>query len=60
MRPEPIPLTDPVVEAYRPGIDRTLLERNLRLTVDERLRQLQAAQQAVRELRAGMRRATRR
>lgn len=26
---------DPVVEAYKPGIDVTLIERNLRLTPEE-------------------------
>lgn len=35
---------DPVVDAYKPGIDVTLLERNLRLTPEERLRQLMALQ----------------
>ena len=29
---------DPVIEAYKPGIDQTLLVENLRLSVDERLR----------------------
>jgi hypothetical protein len=33
-RPEP----DPVIEAYKPGIDQTLLIENLRLSVDDRLR----------------------
>lgn len=31
---------DPVIEAYKSGIDRTLLVTNLRLTVEERLRKL--------------------
>ena len=34
----PIPATDPVVNAYKPGIDQTLLVENLRRSVDERLR----------------------
>jgi hypothetical protein len=28
---------DPVIEAYKAGIDRTLLRRNLRLTPEQRL-----------------------
>lgn len=31
-------IADPVTETYKPGIDRTLLIENLRLSVDERLR----------------------
>jgi hypothetical protein len=33
---------DPVVDAFKPGIDTTLLDRNLRLTPTQRLEQLQA------------------
>jgi hypothetical protein len=29
---------DPVVEAYKAGIDRTLIRENLKLTVEERFR----------------------
>lgn len=32
---------DPVVEAYKPGVDVTLHERNLRLTPTQRVEQLQ-------------------
>jgi hypothetical protein len=32
---------DPVVEAYKKDVDRTLLRENLKLTPDERLRKLQ-------------------
>lgn len=35
---EPARVVDPVIEAYKPGIDQTLLIANLRLSVDERLR----------------------
>ena len=28
---------DPVIEAYKPGIDRTVLRHNLRLTVEQRI-----------------------
>src|SRR3970282_717538 len=34
----PRPTFDPVIEAYKPGIDRTLLVEHLRRSVDERLR----------------------
>ena len=30
--------SDPVVEAYKAGIDRTLIRENLKLTVEERFR----------------------
>ncbi len=35
---------DPVIEAYKKDIDRTLLRENLRLTVQERIEQLMALQ----------------
>jgi hypothetical protein len=38
---EPPDAPDPVVEAYKSGVDRTLFERNLRLTPTERVEQLQ-------------------
>ncbi len=45
---------DPVVEAYKEGIDRTLLRENLRLTVEERFRHLMRLQALAEELqRAG-------
>jgi len=44
---------DPIVEAYKPGIDTTLIERNLRLTPSERLRQLMELQRFAEELRRG-------
>ena len=34
---------DPVVEAYKRDVDRTLFERNLQLTPSERIEQLQRA-----------------
>jgi hypothetical protein len=51
------PLTsDPVIEAYKKDVDRTLLRENLRLTIEERLRKLQRLQLAAEELaRAGRR-----
>ena len=35
---EPTEAKDPVIEAYKPGIDQTLLVENLRLSVDDRLK----------------------
>ena len=32
---------DPVIEAYKRDVDRTLLRENLKLTVDQRLRKLE-------------------
>lgn len=39
--PDPPLAPDPVIEAYKKDIDRTLLVENLRVPVDERLRRLQ-------------------
>ena len=48
------PLTpDPVIEAYKKDVDRTLLRENLRLSVDERIDRMQAAVDEI----AAMRRA---
>lgn len=35
---------DPVIEAYKKHIDRTLIRENLRLTVDQRFQQLMKLQ----------------
>jgi hypothetical protein len=43
--------TDPVIEAYKKDIDRTLLRENLRLSVEDRLRQLMALQRFAEALR---------
>ena len=42
---------DPVVEAYKRDVDRTLLRENLRLTVEERFEKLMRLQQFAAELR---------
>lgn len=42
---------DPVIEAYKKDVDQTLLEENLRLTVEERLRKLMVMQKFAEELR---------
>jgi len=41
---------DPVIEAYKKHIDRTLIRENLRLTVDQRFRQLMELQRFAEEL----------
>jgi hypothetical protein len=51
----PLP-PDPVIEAFKRDVDRTLLRENLRLSVEERLRKLERLQLASEELaRAGRR-----
>ena len=42
---------DPVIEAYKKHVDRTLIRRNLALTVEERLIQLARLQEFAAELR---------
>ena len=42
---------DPLVEAYKAGIDRTLIRENLKLTVEERFRKAMALAQLADELR---------
>ena len=51
---------DPVIEAYRKHIDRTLIRENLRLTVDQRFQQLMALQRFAKELQNAGRKARRR
>jgi hypothetical protein len=42
MADEPVSLgTNPVIEAYKKDVDRTLLRENLKLTPDQRLEKLQ-------------------
>ena len=50
-KPQPATGQDPVVEAYKAGIDRTPLRDNLRLSVDERFRRLMQLQRSAEELR---------
>lgn len=42
---------DPVIEAYKRDVDRTLLRENLKKTPDERVRALIALQRLAREAR---------
>ena len=46
---------DPLIEAYKRDVDRTLLRENLRKTVDERLRSLTEMQEFGRELERSVR-----
>ncbi len=55
-RVEISPERDPVIEAYKKDIDRTLVRENLRLTPDERLRKLQDFMAFVNALRGAARR----
>ena len=52
IRPEP----DRVIEAYKRHIDRSLLRENLRLTVEQRFKNLQQLQALAIELRRSRRR----
>jgi len=46
---------DPVIEAYKKDIDRTLIRENLKMTVDERLENLMRLQQFADELQKALR-----
>jgi len=48
---------DPVVSAYRAHVDRTLIQKNLKLSVEERFLQLMELQRLAAELREAGRRA---
>ncbi len=50
---------DPVIEAYKKGIDRTLVRQNLRLTVEQRIEELMKLQQFAEEVRRAGREAER-
>ena len=50
---------DPVIEAYKPGIDQTLIIENLRRTPEDRLRNAMALQRDLEELRRAGERARR-
>jgi hypothetical protein len=47
---------DPVIEAYKRGVDRTLIRESLKLTPDERLQKLQAFMTLVHAARGAARR----
>lgn len=48
---------DPVIEAYKKGVDVKLIRENLRLTVDQRFQQLMKLQQFAEDLRRAGRKA---
>lgn len=48
----PAPAPDPVIEAYKKDVDRSLLRENLKLSPDQRLRKLAAFMESLREVRA--------
>jgi hypothetical protein len=52
-------IPDPVIEAYKKDVDRTLLRENLKLTVEERLRNLMRLQRFAEEMRRAGRQAFR-
>ena len=45
------PVRDPLVEAYKGGIDRTLIRENLKLSVEDRFRKAMALARFADELR---------
>jgi len=51
---------DPVIEAYKKHVDRTLLRENLKLTVQQRIEKLQRALELVEEARRAGREARKR
>lgn len=50
---------DPVIEAYKKDIDRTLIRENLKLTPEQRLEELMRLQEFAEELRRAGKRMTR-
>lgn len=50
---------DPVIEAFKKAVDRTLLRENLKLTVEQRLRKAQSFHEAIDGWREAGRRARR-
>lgn len=45
---------DPVIEAYKKDVDRTLIRENLKLTVEQRLANLESLQEFAIEIRRAM------
>ena len=56
----PVDERDPVVEAYKKDIDRTLIRENLKLTVEERFRKAMALMRFAEEMRRAGREARKR
>ncbi len=57
--PQGTPRPDPVIEAYKRDVDRSLLRENLRRSVEERFLRLEEMQRLAEELRRAGREATR-
>ena len=51
---------DPVIEAYKKDVDRTLLRENLRLTPEQRLENLERLQEFALEIRQAVKNASQR
>ena len=49
---------DPVIEVYKKDIDMTLIDENLKLSIEERLRKLFKTQKLIEELRRATREAS--
>jgi hypothetical protein len=47
---------DPVIEAFKKDVDRTLLRENLKLTVEQRIRKAQSFHESIEEWREAGRR----
>jgi hypothetical protein len=57
MKDAPLTDPDPVIEAYKSGIDRTLIRENLKLSVEDRFRKAMALARFADELRRAGRQA---
>jgi hypothetical protein len=51
----PADFLDPVIEAYKKDVDRTLLRQNLKLTVEERARKAESVHKSIERLRSAAR-----
>jgi hypothetical protein len=49
---------DPVIEVYKKDVDMTLIDENLKLSIEERLRKLFKTQKLIEELRRATREAS--
>lgn len=60
MPPETSFPPDPVIEAFKQDVDRTLIRENLKLSADDRFRQLVKLQEFAEALRSAVRKRTQR
>jgi hypothetical protein len=56
MNPQDV-YVDPVIQAYKKDVDRTIIREMLKLTVQQRIEQLEAAARDIELLRAAMKQA---